>query len=118
MRKSYLLAASSMMAMAAFSTAFAQTAPGSDTEEVVVSASRIQIQGYQAPTPVTVVGADQIARDAHTDIGDVIRQLPAFGTSSGRCILTACGILRHLRWYLHLFSSFLLTSLNLCYSSY
>ena len=83
MRKSYLLAASSMMAMAAFSTAFAQTAPGSDTEEVVVSASRIQIQGYQAPTPVTVVGADQIARDAHTDIGDVIRQLPAFGTSSG-----------------------------------
>lgn len=83
MRKSYLLAASSMMAMAAFSSAFAQTAPGGDTEEVVVSASRIQIQGYQAPTPVTVVGADQLARDAHTDIGDVIRQLPAFGTSSG-----------------------------------
>lgn len=85
MRKSYLLAASSMMAMAAFSSAFAQTAPasGADTEEVIVSASRIQIQGYQAPTPVTVVGADQLARDAHTDIGDVIRQLPAFGTSSG-----------------------------------
>jgi len=85
MRKSYLLAASSVMAMAAFSSAFAQTAPapGAATEEVIVSASRIQIQGYQAPTPVTVVGADQLARDAHTDIGDVIRQLPAFGTSSG-----------------------------------
>jgi len=85
MRKSYLLAASSMMAMAAFSSAFAQTVSesGAETEEVIVSASRIQIQGYQAPTPVTVVGADQIARDAHTDIGDVIRQLPAFGTSSG-----------------------------------
>ncbi|MBN9544614.1 MAG: TonB-dependent receptor [Alphaproteobacteria bacterium] len=85
MRKSTLLAASSMMAMAAFSSAFAQTAPasGAETEEVIVSASRIQIQGYQAPTPVTVVGADQLARDAHTDIGDVIRQLPAFGTSSG-----------------------------------
>ncbi len=86
MRKSYLLAASSMMAMAAFSSAFAQTAApasGAETEEVIVSASRIQIQGYQAPTPVTVVGADQLARDAHTDIGDVIRQLPAFGTSSG-----------------------------------
>ena len=85
MRKSYLLAASSMMAMAAFSSAFAQSEPasGAETEEVIVSASRIQIQGYQAPTPVTVVGADQLARDAHTDIGDVIRQLPAFGTSSG-----------------------------------
>lgn len=83
MRKSYLLAASSMMAMATFSSAFAQTAPGGETEEVIVSASRIQIQGYQAPTPVTVVGADQLARDAQTSVGDVIRQLPAFGTSSG-----------------------------------
>ncbi|MES2256751.1 MAG: TonB-dependent receptor [Pseudomonadota bacterium] len=84
MRKSYLLAASSMMAMAAFSSAFAQTAPASsEPEEIIVSASRLNIAGYQAPTPVTVVGADQLLRDAHTDIGDVIRQLPAFGTSSG-----------------------------------
>ena len=50
---------------------------------MIVSASRIQIQGYSQPTPVTVVGAEQLARDAQTDIGDVIRQLPAFGTSSG-----------------------------------
>jgi iron complex outermembrane receptor protein len=86
MRKTYLLAASSMMAMAAFSSAFAQTpAPASspEPEEIIVSASRLNIAGYQAPTPVTVVGADQLLRDAHTDIGDVIRQLPAFGTSSG-----------------------------------
>ena len=68
MRKSYLLAASSMMAMAAFSSAFAQSEPasGAETEEVIVSASRIQIQGYQAPTPVTVVGADQ---PAETGVG-------------------------------------------------
>jgi iron complex outermembrane receptor protein len=84
MRKTYLLAASSMMAMAAASSALAQTATTpAAPEQVIVSASRIQIQGYAQPTPVTVVGADQLARDAHTDIGDVIRQLPAFGTSSG-----------------------------------
>ena len=52
-------------------------------EQVVVSASRIAIQGYQQPTPVTVVGAEQLQRDAQTDIGDAIRQLPSFGSSSG-----------------------------------
>jgi outer membrane receptor protein involved in Fe transport len=52
-------------------------------EQVIVSASRINIAGYQQPTPVTVVGADQLERDAKTDVGDIIRQLPAFGSSSG-----------------------------------
>ncbi|MEO7053868.1 MAG: TonB-dependent receptor, partial [Rhizomicrobium sp.] len=53
------------------------------TEQVIVSASRISIGGYQQPTPVTVVTGDQLRRDAFTDIGDAIRQLPAFGASSG-----------------------------------
>ena len=53
-----------------------------NVEQVVVSASRISIAGYQAPTPVTVVGAEQIARDSKTSIGDVIRELPAVGNSS------------------------------------
>ena len=86
MRKSYLLAATSMLAMAAASPTLAQDAAAGSTnavEQVIVSASRINIAGYQQPTPVTVVGAEQLARDAQTDIGDVIRQLPAFGTSSG-----------------------------------
>jgi iron complex outermembrane receptor protein len=86
MRKSYLLAASSMLAIAAASPVLAQDAAAGSAntvEQVIVSASRINIAGYQQPTPVTVVGAEQLARDAQTDIGDVIRQLPAFGTSSG-----------------------------------
>ncbi len=53
-----------------------------NVEQVVVSASRISIAGYQAPTPVTVVGAEQIQRDSKTSIGDVIRELPAVGISS------------------------------------
>jgi outer membrane receptor protein involved in Fe transport len=51
-------------------------------EQVIVSASRISIAGYQQPTPVTILGADQLRRDGYTDIGDAIRQLPAFGASS------------------------------------
>ena len=84
MRKTNLLAASSLLAIAAASPAWAQAAADTAApEQVIVSASRINIAGYQQPTPVTVVGAEQLARDAQTDIGDVIRQLPAFGTSSG-----------------------------------
>ncbi len=70
---------------AAPSTVAAEDTPfpsGIMTEQVIVSASRISIGGYQQPTPVTVVTGDQLRRDAFTDIGDAIRQLPAFGASS------------------------------------
>jgi len=63
-----------------------ETAPADPTatnvEQVIVSASRISIAGYQAPTPVTVVGSEQINRDSKASIGDVIRELPAVGNSS------------------------------------
>jgi len=48
-------------------------------EDVTVSASRISIQGYEAPTPVTVLGAALLEREAKIDIGDAIRDLPAVG---------------------------------------
>ena len=47
-----------------------------DIEQVVVSASRITIAGYTQPTPVTVVGAAQLEKDAFANIQDAIRQLP------------------------------------------
>src|SRR3954463_12182383 len=50
-------------------------------EQVEVTASRISVAGYQAPTPVTVISADTIARDAHFDLGTQIRQLPSVGQS-------------------------------------
>src|SRR5256885_219021 len=53
-----------------------------DVETINVSASRIQIAGYDQPTPVTVVGAAELQRDAKVDLADVVRQLPSFGPSS------------------------------------
>src|SRR5688572_25927447 len=50
--------------------------------EVVVSGSRIANTEYGAPTPVAVVGEEQLQRDAKVSIGDSIRELPAVGTSS------------------------------------
>jgi len=77
--KTLMLGGSMASMFAAMSTANAQdtTAP----ESVTVSASRIAIQGYEAPTPVTVIGRAQLDRDAQVDIGDAIRQLPSVGQS-------------------------------------
>jgi outer membrane receptor protein involved in Fe transport len=47
-----------------------------DIEQVVVSASRISIAGYQQPTPVTVVGAAELEKNAYADIADAVRELP------------------------------------------
>ncbi len=54
---------------------------GGELQEVTVSASAISIAGYEAPTPVTAIGIQQLQSDVRTDIGDVIRSLPAFANS-------------------------------------
>jgi outer membrane receptor protein involved in Fe transport len=61
--------------------AFAQD-EAQPVETVVVSASRISLAGYQAPTPVLEIGRDQIEREARMDIGDLIRQQPSVGASA------------------------------------
>ena len=54
-----------------------------ETESVTVSASRISIQGYEAPTPVTVIGVEQLAaRRAHEHIGDSIASCPSSSAES------------------------------------
>src|SRR5580692_4189759 len=82
MQKSRLLAASSVVALSSVigTGAFAQDSSG--IEQVVVSASRIQIAGYQQPTPVSVVGAAQLLEAANADVGDTLRQMPSMGNSA------------------------------------
>ena len=88
-----LLAGTSLVSLAFFGTpASAQTTPAQQSgavvssgqvEQVIVSASRIDIAGYQQPTPVTVVGSEQLERDAQQSLGDAIRNLPASGSAPG-----------------------------------
>ena len=47
-----------------------------DVEEIQSSVSRIDLKGFEAPTPVTVVGIEQLNRDAKVQLGDQIRELP------------------------------------------
>src|SRR4051812_23243073 len=73
-----LMLGGSVAALLAGASTVAQ-AQEPQTEAVTVSASRIQVQGYDQPTPVTVIGVEQLNRDAKVDLGDAIRELPAIG---------------------------------------
>src|ERR1700744_3469263 len=70
-----------MFAAISATAASAQDQEAQNVENVTASASRISIQGYEAPPPVTVIGAETLQRDAHVDVGDSIRELPAVGQS-------------------------------------
>lgn len=63
---------------------FAQTAAsagGADIAEIVVTASRVVRDGYEAPTPVTVVGEEQISQSAPAVLADALTKLPQFSGS-------------------------------------
>ncbi len=61
---------------AAAAPAASVPAPEAALQEVTVSASAISIAGYQAPTPVTAIGLQQLQSAAQPDIGNVLRQMP------------------------------------------
>jgi iron complex outermembrane receptor protein len=86
-KQHHLLLTVSAVAVLAASSAYAQApapAPAEDStlEEVVVTGSRLTT-GFNAPTPVTVVGAQQVEQRAPSNIGEVVNQIPAFRNSSG-----------------------------------
>ncbi len=82
--KQFLLSGSATAAIAvmSFSGAFAQ-GTALEIEEVSSSASRIDLKGFEAPTPVSVIGIEQINRDAKVNIGDQIRELPQIRGGQG-----------------------------------
>ncbi|HEV7632964.1 MAG TPA: TonB-dependent receptor plug domain-containing protein [Steroidobacteraceae bacterium] len=67
--------------MTATAPVFAQNADA-DVQEVVVSGSRVITNGYQAPTPITVISQDQLEAAAPSSISDALNQLPQFRGSA------------------------------------
>ncbi len=70
-----------------------QQAADAGLEELVVTGSRIVRDGYEAPTPVTVIGIQQIEQQPMQHISDFVQRLPAFAgaqttTSGGNEIST------------------------------
>jgi outer membrane receptor protein involved in Fe transport len=76
--KQLLLGGSATVLFAAAPLGFAYAQPAADDsiETVNSSASRIDLKGFEAPTPVTVIGIDTLNRDAKVQLGDEIRELP------------------------------------------
>ena len=75
-----------LMASTAFTgVAFAQERTevenAREAGEIVVTGTRVVRDGYQAPVPVTVLGADALAAKAPSNIANVVNELPAFAGS-------------------------------------
>jgi len=84
-----------LMAIAAASAqpAFAQEADpipqstqteGATAADIVVTGSRLSASGFAAPTPVTVLGADLMQRQAVTNVADALNQIPSFRAQGSR----------------------------------
>jgi outer membrane receptor protein involved in Fe transport len=52
------------------------------TETVTVSSTRLQASGFEAPTPTTVIGIDQIERVNKPNLFDVVNQIPSMFNSN------------------------------------
>jgi iron complex outermembrane recepter protein len=52
-----------------------------DVSEILVTASRIVRDGYQAPTPTTILNADEIKRDASVNVAEYLLKVPTFAGS-------------------------------------
>jgi iron complex outermembrane receptor protein len=79
----WMLTASSMVLLLGASTAAAQEASSGQVEQVVVSSTRLQSAGFDAPTPTTVIGVAAIEKDAQPNVFNTIVELPALQGSTG-----------------------------------
>lgn len=68
------------------SPSYAQSAPQAaqapSVEEIVVTGSRVIRDGYEAPTPLTVVGVEAIEKAGVANVADLMNQMPTFSGSA------------------------------------
>jgi iron complex outermembrane receptor protein len=74
-----LLTTASVLALFGAGAAHAQApaADGAELEAIVVTGSRLS-SGFTAPTPVTVIGAQQLETRALSSVGEALNEAPAF----------------------------------------
>jgi outer membrane receptor protein involved in Fe transport len=65
-------------ALASAQGAMAQETPGSSLDEVVVTASRVERQGFVAPSPTSVLGQAEMQARPPQAIINLINEIPAF----------------------------------------
>ena len=77
MALSVALLSSSASAQETPPAAQSATQPSDEGETIVVTGSRIA-SGFDAPTPVTLIGAERLQERGMANIGDALNELPAF----------------------------------------
>lgn len=79
-----MLIAGTGLSIRSFETGTAVLSATSDAEsrEVVVTGSRVVRDGYEAPTPLTVLTTEEINRSAQVNIAEQINRLPALAGSN------------------------------------
>ncbi|MBC2665843.1 TonB-dependent receptor [Novosphingobium flavum] len=83
LRQASLLACASLIAVS--TSAFAQSAAETDkTEEIIVTGSRVVVNGNDSPTPVTVVTMDQMNDVRPANVADQLNDLPQFSNSQNQ----------------------------------
>jgi iron complex outermembrane receptor protein len=76
-----LIAAGSYSSVSHAQAAPAANQAAAEIDEVVITGSRIVRDGYEAPTPVSVLGMEELNSMAVTNIADAVNRLPAFGAA-------------------------------------
>lgn len=82
------IASAVLIALVTSNAAYGQSEVGA-LDEIQVTASRIQRSGFEAPTPTTMVGADEIEAQAAVRISDVLFDIPALRPTATAPVFTA-----------------------------
>ncbi|GFE89857.1 TonB-dependent receptor plug domain-containing protein [Steroidobacter agaridevorans] len=75
-------ASATALAAVAVTNVQAQEVAAATIDSVVVTGSRITRDGYEAPTPVSVLGADELNALNTVNVADAVNVLPAFSGSA------------------------------------
>src|SRR6185437_14314559 len=74
-RRLALSSSTAVLAMMIAGPAFAQAQTTEGVESVTVSSSRIMSSGFDAPKPTTVISADELEKQANSNVFTTITQL-------------------------------------------
>jgi iron complex outermembrane receptor protein len=85
-RRLALSSSTAVLAMMVAAPAIAQDQQAQNIESVTVSSTRITTAGFDAPTPTTVIGADDIQKQANSNVFTTITQLPSLQGSTGTTV--------------------------------
>jgi outer membrane receptor protein involved in Fe transport len=66
---------------AAYGAEAQQTAQSATIDEITVTGTRVVRDGYEAPTPVSVLGADELNLAGRNNLAETVSRLPSFSNS-------------------------------------